>query len=937
MPTYKQWGFSDVVNTVTILGSGAGYWSMTAALGAVIEIDFGYKVGLKKIAFITRANGAIGSQLGATAMGDYAIVGSNTAATGTSDAYVPANGDVIVETFSDRIIGTFPDTTKSPPFDTSQLFGLAKYRYYRLVLTGPNMPTNPVYLDDIRCDVGIVAKSFGFTTKSGVIKNLVDGDVAVGWSPFSSSFNGNGGAAAFVDVITTSPTAPYAALEFDMGEVCTVKYFNFAVAGEFSLPACVLYGSNNPATSTADTLQIGDTKLGTYSVKEMNLPDIRTLPAASSDAQYRYYRFVVDPAASVPDVVTPVFWNSADKTSGVTLTNTGHTATAAAGSSQRVRGLGPPRTTGKWYFEFSSLVAASNCQFGITSSTGATAPGPGNSVYITAAGAISTIYDNYSLGFVPNGHGFDMAIDFDAQSVWIRYDGTGNWNNDSTANPATGVGGKHTLSLAAGFVPYMQQDNGGAATINTGDSAFAHAIPAGFHGWARANPIAPDGTDVLEYVPVVTFPQQWINSDYDSIWGKGDRIENGLVNDAAVSGLGTVVAPFGGTFSFTQVGGYFGTPTVGGFAAFNIARGIFLRGVEIRGSAANAQQGLWRVLGGPSPGSGVPVHSFTAFNISPGAVGSSAYHQEISFDGPGAEVPWPWYAFQVVSLPPSPGAVGRFIERLWLKVAHSSLDGGDRQNIGNTTPGKEVIVTTNFNVAAGVLNSLIDGVSSAGPDGGNTTPDNNHMVRLNTETVPGKYIQFEFPRLVAMHEMILNTQSQETYGAGPAFNPTVYGFWKWQGSSDGSNWTNVGPVWKFKAGCSFMLAPDPQPGTSGQRFLMWRMVHVSGTVFVSAPLLFEIIFNLNDPGDFDVPRRVAFSDNDDSNLSATITTTAPGDPFEGGKFTDGTSDVLNAIVTLKANPVLKLNLTDADDDALSAFSDIFPSTVVQTMLHVSGR
>lgn len=136
MPTYKQWGFTDVINSVASLGTGAA-WNMTgvAANTPVIEIDFGYKVGLKKIGFIVTTG----------YMGDYAIIGSNTPATGTSDAYVPANGDVKVQPFIDSVSQQIDSSgvtyLHTAPLDTSQLFGKSKFRYYRLMLIGPHTPS----------------------------------------------------------------------------------------------------------------------------------------------------------------------------------------------------------------------------------------------------------------------------------------------------------------------------------------------------------------------------------------------------------------------------------------------------------------------------------------------------------------------------------------------------------------------------------------------------------------------------------------------------------------------------------------------------------------------------------------------------------------------------------------------------------------------------
>lgn len=71
--------------------------------------------------------------------------------------------------------------------------------------------------------------------------------------------------------------------------------------------------------------------------------------------------------------------------------------------------------------------------------------------------------------------------------AWCRVGATGDWNNDPSANPATGAGG---IDLTATgdppnpMGPIVHISGGGQQTFNFGNTAFAGAVPAGFTaGW----------------------------------------------------------------------------------------------------------------------------------------------------------------------------------------------------------------------------------------------------------------------------------------------------------------------------------------------------------------------------------------------------------------------------------------------------------------------
>ena len=93
------------------------------------------------------------------------------------------------------------------------------------------------------------------------------------------------------------------------------------------------------------------------------------------------------------------------------------------------------------------------------------------------------------IGTVSAGSRLDVAVDFGLPDMWIRGP-SGLWNNNASANPATGVNGLRALSYATlntlfASALYLMGSafSNSQGTINTGDTAFSGAMPAGFIAW----------------------------------------------------------------------------------------------------------------------------------------------------------------------------------------------------------------------------------------------------------------------------------------------------------------------------------------------------------------------------------------------------------------------------------------------------------------------
>jgi hypothetical protein len=82
-----------------------------------------------------------------------------------------------------------------------------------------------------------------------------------------------------------------------------------------------------------------------------------------------------------------------------------------------------------------------------------------------------------------DGGTLDIAIDTVNNKIWYKSSLTGEWDGNSTDNPATDTGG-YDISLLAGDVLYPFVDGwttgGAAVTINGGTTSFKDTVPTGF-------------------------------------------------------------------------------------------------------------------------------------------------------------------------------------------------------------------------------------------------------------------------------------------------------------------------------------------------------------------------------------------------------------------------------------------------------------------------
>lgn len=185
--------------------------------------------------------------------------------------------------------------------------------------------------------------------------------------------------------------------------------------------------------------------------------------------------------------LTPTNWNPSDKSANMSLSNGNLTATST-NFSVGVRAV-KGNNSGKFYWEATLANGGSSADdvgLGLaTADLTSTAP-----VGTTAVSLNSIFVNGSSISTFPgmsNGVIVGIAVDLTVKLIWYRNAAAGIWNNNGSANPATGVGGINIASVATGLLfPLFQVGaaSGHAATANFGATAFNGAVPSGYTaGW----------------------------------------------------------------------------------------------------------------------------------------------------------------------------------------------------------------------------------------------------------------------------------------------------------------------------------------------------------------------------------------------------------------------------------------------------------------------
>lgn len=182
----------------------------------------------------------------------------------------------------------------------------------------------------------------------------------------------------------------------------------------------------------------------------------------------------------MPDTFDP-----ANTAAGLTLSN--GNLTAAYNSAGGIARALVSQSGGKYYCEMTAA-SPTNDAIGLCNAsqslTGYLSDSL-NSVGYFNNGALG-INNSYpgSGGTFANGTVIAMAVDLTANLLWVKPGAGANWNNNGSADPATGVGGFDISSITGPFYPGVYLSHASEAfTGNFGDTAYGLTPPSGFGNW----------------------------------------------------------------------------------------------------------------------------------------------------------------------------------------------------------------------------------------------------------------------------------------------------------------------------------------------------------------------------------------------------------------------------------------------------------------------
>ncbi len=156
-----------------------------------------------------------------------------------------------------------------------------------------------------------------------------------------------------------------------------------------------------------------------------------------------------------------------------TITNTHAT------NNRHCRGTQP--ISGKIYFEIATTLEVRGVGVGDETMTALQTKTLGvNCAYWTGTGVLNGSTNNVG-GSYSAGDVVQVAVDRDANLLWVRKNGVGDWNGNSAESPETGAGGIDIAGLTSTTIfPMVSLKPGGIATLQGSPDRVAYTVPAGF-------------------------------------------------------------------------------------------------------------------------------------------------------------------------------------------------------------------------------------------------------------------------------------------------------------------------------------------------------------------------------------------------------------------------------------------------------------------------
>ena len=243
-----------------------------------------------------------------------------------------------------------------------------------------------------------------------------------------------------------------------------------------------------------------------------------SLTGLSSGATYHYAVVSADAQGNTATSSDQTFatgsvtFNPSDKTAAITLSNGNLTAASNNGSAVAAVRSTTSHSSGKYHVESTIDNAPNSGDWGIGIAGGSHSYSSycGSSVdtrslCLYGSGLKYFNGSSSSLFSTPFGHNGDviaMEVDFDNNLIWFKDVTTGsNWNNSSSANPATEVGGVSISSVTGGpfFFIAEPDDTNAQVTVNVGASVYAQTPSTGFLNWDGSDPNGIYGNFTLSY------------------------------------------------------------------------------------------------------------------------------------------------------------------------------------------------------------------------------------------------------------------------------------------------------------------------------------------------------------------------------------------------------------------------------------------------------
>lgn len=281
-------------------------------------------------------------------------------------------------------------------------------------------------------------------------------------------------------------------------------------------------------------------------------------------------------------------WDSANKSAGITLSGGSLVATITSGTSD-VAATRP--LTGKSYFEVTATTQSSTFAVGLCSRqfsmSGAVVIGANTaSVGFYQDGTVKLNASNLTtIQTFTQGDVVRVAVDPFNRLIWFNVNNN-NWNNDVSANPATGVNGIDFSSLV--FDRLLPAFGGATVTPNQVATAlftapFTYSVPSGFttvdtvaaNGVASTLPNLTEGPARAD--PTTSFTQKTISiGGYGSggeTYVSGVVTQNGAPSARTVAVFDHVTGEFLGSVTSSAIDGSYSLKALGRKSVFVIAFG----------------------------------------------------------------------------------------------------------------------------------------------------------------------------------------------------------------------------------------------------------------------------------------------------------------------------------------------------------------------------